>query len=88
MTRILERYTVPKEGGGTIPMRYVSRVDWSNLRVRFWDRHFGILTPWGNLLACPWERRLFSYRYGYRKCLHIFGLCIYWVWLKRSERDS
>lgn len=87
MSKVLEHYTVPT-ADGVKRMRYVSRVDFRNLGLSFGGFHtFAVLTPWGNLLACKWDKRLFSYRYGYRDCVRVLGLCVYWVRLKRAEGD-
>lgn len=82
--KVLERYTVPTETGPKA-MEYVSRVDWRNIGIGFSLGNAWLSTPWGNLLACPWERRLFSYRYGYKKCWHFAGLCVSWVRLRESR---
>ena len=61
-------------------------VRWTNVGIFLHGfGRWGIMTPWGNVVVCPWEERLFSYRYGYRKCWHIAGACVAWVWLRRLK---
>jgi hypothetical protein len=87
---VVKRYTVPGPDGGLKRMRYVSRVEWRNLRL-FWAwrivREFGLCTPWGNLIFGRWLP--FEYRYGDKKPLLTVGRYhLRWVRLVTMEEDS
>ena len=62
----------------------VPDVRWNNLGV---SRHMSgicVKTPFGNLLIKKWADRLFSERYGYRKCLRVSSWCVTWARLRKS----
>ncbi len=67
------------------PKEWVADTRWNNIGVWcYWrQRHAGIGTPWGNIVAKPWPDRLYSERYGSRPHFKLFGACISWVRLKR-----
>lgn len=65
---------------------------WSNVGL-FWNRlgawwHFGIMTPWGNVILKPWGNRLFSERYGDTPHLKLFGACISWRRLRQIRTET
>lgn len=72
-----------------MPNCYEPMTRWNNVGL-FATRefHYGVLTPWGNLIVKPWGQRLFSERYGYRPTLKVLGMCFTWVRLRRLIASS
>lgn len=86
MSKVLERYTVPGPNGTTLRKRYVSRVDWSNLRFfRSFPGHMGLGTPWGNIILSDFT--LFSER-PKKPLLRVGKWNLRWVRLKSAEDDT